>query len=261
MLDCSLIDWWLFGKHVDLDVGLHIYQFYLLPGALTTRENNWEASISFFTHCNRASNPTENNCGPLRSPDLFRLMFIVALIFLSKVRKTMVRLRCYKWDRKGWNKGDVWGVLEVIRSPTCPTAAASSPPLSSLLPWLVSMCRAQGLENEWRPGSAWSLKPARNARPLFSLSLSLPRCSAVAAACSSEIFPLLLSLCIWELDVIGRPIIGSHWADAGLGGGRKDWIEVFLLISDSPGYLVQFGFRGRTMLWWKQRMELIQLLL
>lgn len=144
----------------------------------------------------------------------------------------------------------MWGgSWEVIRSPTCPTSAASSHPLSSLLPWLVSMHGAQGLENEWRPGSARALKPARNARPLFSpsLSLPLPPCSAVATACSSEIFPLPRSLCIREPDVIGWPMIGSHKADAGPGGGRKDWKEVF---PQNLALLVTwcgFGFGGRTM--------------
>lgn len=143
----------------------------------------------------------------------------------------------------GWG-GSGEGGWEVIRSPTCPTTTSSSLSPSSLLPWLVSMCRAQGHGNEWRPGCASSLKPARNARPLFfsfplsPLPLLFRRPAALAAICSSEIFPPLRSLCIGELDVIGWPISGFRKAAPGLGGGRKDSPEVFSLISSSPGYLV-----------------------
>lgn len=97
----------------------------------------------------------------------------------------------------------LWGGgWEVTHTPTRPTTI-----IPSLLPWLVSMCRAQGLGNECRPGCAPSLKPARNARPLFfpplSRSLLFRRPAALAAICSSEIFPPLRSLCIGEPDVIG----------------------------------------------------------
>lgn len=57
--------------------------------------------------------------------------------------------------------------LETGRS-SIPSSGLSLPP-SVPLPWPVSMCRAQGLGNEWRPDAAPSLKPARNARPLFFL--------------------------------------------------------------------------------------------
>lgn len=116
-----------------------------------------------------------------------------------------------KW---GWCGGS-W---EVIRSPTCPTAAASPPPLSSLLPWLVSMCRAQGLENEWRPGSAWALKPARNVRPLFSLSLP-PSPSLFSSSCSVQQWNIPSAALIVHLRA-GRHRPANHWLPLGR---RRSW--------------------------------------
>lgn len=141
----------------------------------------------------------------------------------------------------------MWGELGGHPFTTMPHQRCLLP--SSVLPPALASLHEQGSGPwEWMaPRLCLGFEASQECEASFlSLPLPRPRCSAVAAACSSEIFPLLLSLCIWEPDVIGRPITGSHYADAGLGGGRKDGIEVFPLISGSLGYLVRFGFRGRA---------------
>ncbi|KAM3600854.1 uncharacterized protein V6R79_003699 [Siganus canaliculatus] len=113
------------------------------------------------------------------------------------------------------------------------------------------MSRAQGLGNEWRPGPAPSLKPARNPA------------AALAAICHSEIFPPLRSLCIAEPDVIGLAnqwlllsSLGSQWGEKGTHQKASP------LISSSPGYLVRVPLcRGRRMFGVREakiRIEMIQ---
>lgn len=138
--------------------------------------------------------------------------------------------------------------LETGRS-SIPSSGLSLPP-SVPLPWPVSMCRAQGLGNEWRPDAAPSLKPARNARPLFFL-FSLLFKQPVSASSYLPRWNIPSAALIVHRRA-GRHRLANQCprlSSPGVGGGRKGLTQKSSpLISTSPGYSLWSFHRGRKMI-------------